>query len=320
MKTAGILLGSLISFAGALTHAQPSLTVKDYDNFYSLVILKAKNGSKAEWLASYESIVSFIARVRQDVETLPAAGQRALAKAVHDNGYWKGQALRVRDPKDPFIGAKFKAGDEKLKAVLTPQGYDTYRGRYAQGADGYRLALEAVANRVALYKLEGKNIPRLSEIPANTYIVNANAQSWDDLVADAQRYPDPEARMGVILRNQMNGIASALSLLRASQTRSDAEMDYATAVIWRYTGHYSGKDGWEREPLVRISYPQLSKAEKAKDRNVWKAVRDVLKAHPIQVKAGLLGNHLTLQRSLRTAQSGAFRAARQSVTYESGEQ
>ena len=55
-------------------------------------------------------------------------------------------------------------------------------------------------------------------------------------------------------------------------------MDYATAVIWRYTGHYQGRDAWEREPLVRIPYPQLSEAEKAKDRNVWKAVRDVLPA------------------------------------------
>jgi len=53
-------------------------------------------------------------------------------------------------------------------------------------------------------------------------------------------------------------------------------MDYATAVIWRYTGHYSGRDGWDREALVRVPYAQLSDAEKAKDRNVWKAVRDAL--------------------------------------------
>ena len=71
-----------------------------------------------------------------------------------------------------------------------------------------------------------------------------------------------------------------LALLRGSQIRSDAEMDYATAVIWRYTGHYSGKDGWDREPLVRIPYGRLSEAEKAKDRDVWKAVRDALKARP----------------------------------------
>ena len=84
--------------------------------------------------------------------------------------------------------------------------------------------------------------------------------------------------MDVILRNQFNAIASALSLMRASRLRSDAEMDYATAVIWRYTGHFSGKDGWEREPLVRIPYAQLPEAEKVKDRPVWQAVRDVVKA------------------------------------------
>jgi hypothetical protein len=104
-----------------------------------------------------------------------------------------------------------------------------------------------VADRAALYKLEGKNIARLSELPANTNIVNANAQSWDDLVADAQRFPKPAERLDVIMRNQLNGVASAMALLRSSQPRSDAEMDYATAVIWRYTGHYSGKDGWDRD-------------------------------------------------------------------------
>ena len=44
------------------------------------------------------------------------------------------------------------------------------------------------------------------------------------------------------------------------------------------TGHFSGKDGWERELLVRIPYAQLPEAEKVKDRPVWQAVRDVVKA------------------------------------------
>jgi hypothetical protein len=275
-RTAALLLGAFIGLAGAVSPAQSRLSTKDYDDFYSRVILEAKNGSKADWLASYDSVVDFVAPVRQDVEVLPEANRRALARAVHDNGYWKGQEVRIRDGQDPFLGAKFKAADAALKAVLTPEGFKAYLGRYAQGAGGYRLSLEAVADRPALYKLEGKSIPRVSEIPANTSIVNANAQSWDDLVADAQNYPNPGERLAVIMRNQMNGVASALSLLRASRTRSDAEMDYATAVIWRYTGHYSGRDGWEREPLIRIPYPQLSEAEKAKDRTVWKAVRDAL--------------------------------------------
>jgi len=278
---AGILLGVLMILPGARIHGQPSLTTKDYDDFYNLVILKAKNGNKAEWMASYDSIVNFIARVRQNVEKLPDATRRALAQAVHDNGYWKGQQLRIRDAKDPFIGSKFKASDEKLKAVLTPQGFNAYQNRYAQGARGYRLALVAVGDRPALYKLEGKNIPRVSEIPPNTYIVNANAQSWNDLLADAQRFPNPAERISVIIGNQLNGIASALSLLRGSRTHSDAEMDYGTAVIWRYTGHYDGKNGWDRKPLVRIPYAELSEAEKVKDRVFWKAVREALKAHPI---------------------------------------
>jgi hypothetical protein len=282
MKRAeGVLLGALIGLGAWVAHAQPSLIVKDYDDFYSIVVLKAKNGGKDEWLASYDQVVNFITRVRQDVEKLPDATQRALAKAVHDNGFWKGQEVRVQNARDPFVGAKFKAGAEQLKAVLTSQGYDAFRSRYAQGSRGYRFTLEAVADRAAFYKLEGKNIPRLSEIPANTTIVNANAQSWDDLVADAERYANPGERMGVIVRNQFNAIASALALMRASRTRSDAEMDYATAVIWRYTGHFSGKDGWEQEPLVRIPYAQLPEAEKVKDRPVWKAVREALKAHPI---------------------------------------
>lgn len=278
MKTpAQILLGGTV--LGGSEQGQPSPTVKDYDDFYNGVVLKARNGSREEWLASYDPIVNFVGRVRQDVEKLPDATRRALAQAVHDNGYWKGQEVRVRDVNDPFVGANFKAADERLKAVLTPQGYEAYRNRYAQGADGYRFTLEGVADRAALYKLEGKDIPRLSEVPANTTIVNANAQSWEDLVADAQRYPNPGERMTVIVGNQLNAIASALSLMRASRTLSDSEMDYATAVIWRYTGHFDGKEGWERQSLVRVPYAQLPEADKAKDRPVWKAVRDALEAH-----------------------------------------
>ena len=135
-RDVGILFGALIGLAAWAAHAQPSLTVKDYDDFYSLVILAAKNGNKDEWLTSYDSVVNFITRVRQDVEKLPDATQRALAKAVHDNGYWEGQEVRVRNVADPFVGARLKAGDERLKAVMTPEGYDAYRNRYAQGIEG----------------------------------------------------------------------------------------------------------------------------------------------------------------------------------------
>jgi len=272
-----VLVGILGVLAGTV-RAQSTLTAKDYDDFYSNVILKAQNGNKAEWLASYDPVVNFVARVRQDVEALPEATRRAFAQAVHDNGYWPGQQRRIRDRSDPFVGAKFKAGEDTLKAVLTAKGFDAYRNRYAQGAGGYRLALEDVADRAALYKLEGKNIPRLEDVPGNTSILNANAQSWSDLQADAQHFPNPAERLAVITRNQLNGIAAALALLRSSKPRSDVEMDYATAVIWRYTGHYNGRDGWEREPLVRTPYAQMSEAEKVKDRGIWLAVRDVIKA------------------------------------------
>lgn len=261
--------------------AQPSSAAREYDDFYSQVILKAGNGSRQEWLDSYDAVVHFIAKVRQDVERLPEATRIALARAVHDNGYWKGQELRVRDPEDPFLGAAFKAGEAALRAVLTPQGFDAYRTRYAQGARGYRLALDAVADRAGLYRIEGKNVPRPADLPATTPVLNGNAQSWEDLLADARHYPDPAERLDAIVRNQYNGIASALALLRGSRTRSDEDMDYATAVIWRYTGHFSGRDGWEREPLVRTPYAQLSEAERAKDRPIWKAVRAALEAHPL---------------------------------------
>jgi hypothetical protein len=271
-------ISALLGLVAGVALAQPTLSTKDYDDFYDNVILAAKNGSQAEWLASYDAVVNFVARVRKDVEALPEPTRRALAKAVHDNGYWKGQELRIRDTNDPFLGARFKAGDDALESVLTAQGFDAYRRRYAQGAGGYRLALDAVADRAALYRLEGKAISGLSKIPANTNIINANAQSWDDLVADAKRFSNPDERLAVIVRNQLNAIASALALLRGSRALSDAEMDYATAMIWRYTGHYSGKEGWEREPLIRIPYPEMSEAEKVKDRNIWKAVRDLLPA------------------------------------------
>lgn len=264
---------------GAL--AQASLSSKDYDEFYANVVLKAKNSSKEEWLASYDRVLNFITRVRQDVDKLPEATKQAFAKAVHNNGYWKGQEARVSDPKNPFLGAGLRGSDEQLKAVLTPQGYEAWRNRYAQGSRGYRFTLEMVGDRAAFYKLQGKDIANPAELAANTPIINANAQSWDDLVADTKNYPNAPERLGVIVNNQLNAVASALALMRGSKPLSDAEMDYATAVIWRYTGHFSGKDAWEKEPLIKVPYEQLPEAEKAKDRPIWKAVQEVLRANPI---------------------------------------
>src|SRR5262245_14934759 len=97
-----VAIAGLIVLVACLALAQSTLTTKDYDDFYRTVILTAKNGSKAEWLASYDAVVNFVGRVRQDVEALPEASRRTLAKAVHDNGYWKGQELRIRDPNDPL--------------------------------------------------------------------------------------------------------------------------------------------------------------------------------------------------------------------------
>ena len=266
---------------GSMAAPQSSLTARDYDDFYTRVVRNASNSTKADWLASYDAVVGFIARVRQDVDRLPESTKQALAQAVHDNGYWKLQESRIRDPRDPFLGAALGVNDVRLKAVLTPAGYASYRNRYSQGSKGYRLTLDAVADRAALYKLVGKDVPGVEKLPTSTTIINANAQSWGNLVASAVKYPDPADRLRVIVGNQLNAVASALSLMRGSRALSDTDMDYATAVIWRYTGHFHEKDGWEKEPLVRIPYAQLSEAEKAKDRPIWRAVRDALKAHPL---------------------------------------
>lgn len=281
MKKALFVLAGMFLGFGGMIQAQLALNSKDYDEFYSSVVLKAKNTSKDEWLASYDSVVNFVTKVRQDVEKLPDATKQAFAKAVHNNGYWKGQEARILDAKNSFLGVRFKGTDDQLKAVLTPQGFEAYHNRYAQGARGYRFTLEVVADRAAFYKLQGKDIANVAELAANTNIINANAQSWDDLLADTQKYPNPGERMGVIVSNQLNAVASALALMRGSKPLSDAEMDHATAVIWRYTGHFSGKDGWEKEALVRTPYDQLPEAEKAKDRPIWKAVQEALKANPL---------------------------------------
>lgn len=267
----GILMSTTIAVA-----AGPELKTADYDRFYSQVILKAGNGTKQEWLASYQPVVQFIERVRQDVERLPSERQMQLARAAHDNGYWKGQKKRVLDPADPFLGAKFRSDDAALRRLLTPAGYSAWQGRYSHAPGSHRLSIEAVADRAGLYKSEGKQITRPESIPANTYILNTNAQSWDDLLADAKNYEDPAERRKVILNNQKNAIASAMALLHLSKPLSDSEMDYAVAVIWRYTGHYFGEDGWDRELLIRTPYAELPEAEKAKDRDVWRALREVL--------------------------------------------
>ncbi|MBU3738000.1 MAG: hypothetical protein FGM55_03485 [Rhodoferax sp.] len=258
--------------------AQPVLSPADHDRFVREVVMKAGNGSREEWLASYDAVLDFVGRVQQEVAQLPDARKQVFARSVHDLGYWKGQELRVADPRNPFLGARLRGTDSELAAVLTPQGAQAWRERYAQGARGYRFNLDIVADREGFFRLQGKALANAAEWAAGTAIVNANAQSWDALVLDAAAYPDPAERLRVLVGNQLGAIASALSLMRGSQPLDDAAMDYATAVIWRYTGHYSGRDGWDKVPLVRVPYAQLPESEKAKDRPIWKAVQQGLRA------------------------------------------
>ena len=57
-RIAGVTFGLLV--LAAMIAAQSSLTARDYDTFYDRVILGAKNGTKAEWLASYDPVVDFV--------------------------------------------------------------------------------------------------------------------------------------------------------------------------------------------------------------------------------------------------------------------
>jgi len=61
--TVGIMFGVLVALADAPAVAQSRLTPKDYGGFYNDVILKANNGSKAEWLACDDPVITFVARV-----------------------------------------------------------------------------------------------------------------------------------------------------------------------------------------------------------------------------------------------------------------
>jgi hypothetical protein len=168
-RTAALLLGAFIGLAGAVSPAQSRLSTKDYDDFYSRVILEAKNGSKAEWLASYERGRRFHGPGEAGRRSAPR-GQSARAREGRSRQrLLEGPGGSHPRRPGPFLGAKFKAADASLKAVLTPEGFKAYLGRYAQGAGGYRLSLEAVADRAALYNLEGKRIPRVSEIPAKLH-------------------------------------------------------------------------------------------------------------------------------------------------------
>lgn len=258
--------------------AQAALSAADHDRFLRDVVMQARNGSREEWLASYDAVVGFVGRVQQEVARLSDAQKQVFARAVHDLGYWKGQEQRVSDPRNPFLGAHLRGSDNELAAVLTPQGAQAWRERYAQGARGYRFNLDIVADREGFFRLQGKALANPAEWAGSTGIVNANAQSWESLVAEAARYPNPSERLQVIVGNQLGAVASALSLMRGTQMPDDASMDYATAVIWRYTGHFSGRDGWDKVPLVQVPYAQLPESEKAKDRPIWKAVQQGLRA------------------------------------------
>jgi len=111
--------------------------------------------------------------------------------------------------------------------------------------------------------------------PAKLQVFNANAGNWLDLLDDAayfdnltdterdelrarQTRDDKEqylekigktARLEVMRGNQTAGMASAFALSRIKEVLSFAQMDYATAVIWRYKGHWKGVYAYDGKDL-----------------------------------------------------------------------
>ncbi len=277
----------------------------DHDRFYRGVVLGASNTTKEAWLKDYEAVRTFVDELQARITPAEVA---AFAPSIHDNGYWKDRAKEIATTKvtsgehlllglppsfpAPPGGPAGAVGAEEKRflSFLTPAGQAAYAARFDQPG-GAKLLLSHVQpekwlaffaafgpqksqESLAAFLLpNGQPNPQLS--PAKLQIFNSNAGSWCALEAQAQQFRDPAARLGVMRDNQTAAMASTFALTKSSEPLSFSQMDYATAVIWRYTGHWSGKNGFDEVYQVKTDYFSADfDADRLKDGPVWRAVLD----------------------------------------------
>lgn len=260
-------------------------TSNKYDRFYNAHIkpiaqaMEEGRWTKDVWLEHFDPVVEFVNGIERELdrETI-----EHFAPAVHDNGYWRTERVKVQDQSSPLLGGVIPLSDEKLGKLLTPEGLAEYEGRYNQGEKGFKIKLSVVKpeKRHEFFQAVGKtgiSPEAAASMPADTVLVNANAMSWEDMQRDARNFPDPQARIARMYKNQTAAMAGTFALTRMSSPLTTAQMNEASAIIWKYTGNWDGKKGWEGSSsyLVKKTTAQLPPHELDKDEPIWKAVLEL---------------------------------------------
>ena len=235
---------------------------RDFSAFYDLVLSKIEAGrnsraftDKAEWIKTYDWVNKMLDRevefLNQLKETRPDIIQ-ALARASHDNGYYKtkdvagedGRGGIINDPASTWL--KPELSSEAIN-LLTEAGRRSYNGRYENfrgnnqklsvgQLDLYNLSPEVLraffeavgkdpeapgVKRLIqdIESLRGASSEQLASKEAkkilNRPIINLYHQSFDDLLARGKAIVNSEARSKwneAIINNQIKAVAVSVLL------------------------------------------------------------------------------------------------------------
>jgi hypothetical protein len=268
----------------------------DHDEFHASIVLNASNASEPEWKKDYEVVTTFIDEIEHRITPKEVAD---FAPAIHENGYWRDRKLEietqeVKSGEQLLLGMvpSFEKGaaEDKFLAFLTPEGRAKYETRYDKPG-GYKILLSDLKpdqwlqffaefgpqksqdSLKAFLLPDGKPNPKIN--PAKLQLFNANAGSWEAMLADAKHFKNPDERVGAMRQNQKAAMASTFALTRMSEPLASSQMDYATAVVWRYKGHWSGENGYKEVYQVSTGYFSRDfDADRLKDGPIWRAVLD----------------------------------------------
>jgi hypothetical protein len=268
--------------------------LKDYEVFTSFI-------DEVEYRITDKEVIDFAFAIHDN------GYWRDRLKEIHTKDVTSGEYLLLGR-----LPVFTNTSDEKtFMGYLTDSGKLNYENRF-QKRDGYKIVLEDIKKEswAEFYQKYGaeKNQASLTRFfakadfnPAKLQVYNANAGSWNDLlddaaffdglkVAEAQKLRSIKtrqekesyleaigktARLATMRGKQKDGMASAFALTKVNEALTFAQMDYATAVIWRYKGHWRGRDGWEQVYQVSTDYysPEFD-ADRSKDGPIWQAVLD----------------------------------------------
>lgn len=278
--------------------ASQSINVFQVFNDRIGVNLEAATRTNEGYLEYYDRVVALVEGIQGIVTSnLSLETKLNLARAAHDIGYWQAEKLKVQNPGRLELGANLS---QEAYSLLPTTGRRYYLERYEQfptrknklTAKQIGITELDLEGRRAFFNAAGKTAltdAQLMELSPDAVVMNLYHADFDQMVKTGKKIRNPASQaafLNQIVKNQISAIARTVIVnavaqidpslneeIRVAGEPSFTGKDKLTFLLWKFTGHYDGKEGFSKLPaLVAQDYTRIASDIRLLDKTMNDAI------------------------------------------------